>query len=576
MKIELSRYSGFCMGVRDAILKIVSEINGAREDIYVHGPLIHNPQTTAILDKRGLKTVDDDAPIKDMTVAIRTHGLPYGRIKEIKRDARRVINLTCPRVARVQGIIKKYSQSGCFTLIAGDDDHAEVIGLKSFAGAGVRVIARPEDTADIPERDRYIVVSQTTFDLDVFERIIRALEERFPGRLHVINTICDSTYNRQKDVLEAIGRGMEVLVVVGGKNSANTRRLANLGRENGVRTFHIETGNELKEDDFRREDRVFVTAGASTPGWIINNVLEKLYSIQFGKSNAALNFLKKFMEFTVRTNVISSVATYFISLYAQRRAGLPPDPVLAMVSSFYLFAMYTINNYFMMEFLKESNPYKLSLYRRYRKALIPLSFTLVALSFFAISRYDWTVIAVFAGSTLLGVSYSTRPFKKIVSLAGIAPVTRLYHSRNVIAATGWVIVSTIVPLIAGRAPWCAVLPITVFIYCLLFFRNILLDLIAFQGDLILGRETLPIQLGIGRTKLLLAGMSACAFIVFGTHVALTGPYVNFIMLGVIAYYLGALALITGRDYLIALKYEILVDFNLLLFIALYSVISSLS
>jgi len=276
VKIELARYSGFCMGVRDAVLKIVRELNKTHEKILVYGPLIHNPQTVEILGRRGLSTIRTLDGIDGKLVAIRTHGVPVELFREIRSRSRRYINLTCPRVSRVQGLIKSHSAKGYFTIIIGDAEHAEVMGLKSYATSGVAVIKGIDAMSSIPPAPKYIVVSQTTQDIEQFNNVAGELRKRFAGII-IFNTICDSTCSRQNDILAGIGKGIDALVVVGGKESANTLRLAGMGREHRLRTFHVETEAELKEGDFRQVDHVLVTAGASTPGWIINNVMEKLH-----------------------------------------------------------------------------------------------------------------------------------------------------------------------------------------------------------------------------------------------------------------------------------------------------------
>ena len=279
VKIELSRYSGFCMGVRDAVLKIVRELNKTHDKILVYGSLIHNPQTVEILGQRGLSTIRTLDDIDGKLVAIRTHGVPVELLREIRSRSRRYINLTCPRVSRVQGLIKGHSAKGYFTIIIGDADHAEVMGLKSYATSGVMVIQGADAISSIPPAPRYIVVSQTTQDIGKFNDVADALRKRFPD-IKIFNTICDSTCNRQNDILAGIEKGIDALVVVGGKESANTLRLAGMGREHKLKTFHIETEAELGEGDFSQVDHVLVTAGASTPGWIINNVMERLHEIE--------------------------------------------------------------------------------------------------------------------------------------------------------------------------------------------------------------------------------------------------------------------------------------------------------
>ncbi len=575
MKIELSPHSGFCMGVRNAVLRIVNEMNTGGGDIYVHGPIIHNPQTIAILQKRGLVTVPDGHPTEGKTVAVRTHGIPRPRLREIRESAGRLINLTCPRVANVQAIIKKHSGRGYFTIITGDDDHAEVAGLKSYASSGVRVISTPDEAGDIQEAEKYIAVSQTTFDRVLFDRIITELKKRLGDRLLVFNTICDSTHNRQEDVAAALKRGTDVLVVVGGRNSANTRRLADLGREAGVRTCHIETAEELDEGAFRKSDHVFVTAGASTPGWIINNVLEKLFSIQYRHGNALVNFMKKVLEFSVRTNVISALSAFFITSFSAVYAGFDPDYRLAAAASLYIFSMYTFNNYFTIPHLKGSNPYKYNLYSRNSRILLALAVLLTAASLALVFGRSTAVTAAYIVSVLFGVVYSMPFFKNMVNALGIGLLGKAYASKVLATTFGWVIITGILPLVSAGAGAAALAAVPLLIFGFIFLRNILLDLIALQGDLILGRETLPILAGTKATKWLAAIMGVSSLCGFTTLTICCGTPVYLIPGVSTLYYLGLLFYILKLEYLAALKFEFLVDLNLFIFVGLYWFSSSL-
>lgn len=293
MIIEVAKHTGFCMGVRKGVTKIVSELNKSEEDILVLGPLIHNPQTTEILSKRGLRIISDLKGIDNKTVAIRTHGLPSDIFQNIKEKSKRHINLTCSKVAKVHGLVKKYSKLGYFTIIIGDENHAEVEGIKSHASRGYKIISNTGEIKKVPPADKYIVVAQTTLDEKTFNGVITVLKEKLKN-IRIFNTICESTHNRQLDVLQAIQRGIDALVVVGGKNSANTKRLAQIGTMNSIKTFHVENEDELEDGDFENIKHVLVTAGASTPNWIVNNALEKLSTISFKNKTIFASALKTF------------------------------------------------------------------------------------------------------------------------------------------------------------------------------------------------------------------------------------------------------------------------------------------
>jgi len=276
MIINLAEHSGFCIGVKNAILKITEEIDGKNsETILVYGPLIHNPQTLKMLSERGVITINDLTDISNKTIAIRTHGITVKEFEILKKRAKRIINLTCPKVSKVQTIIKSHADKGYFTIILGDKNHAEVKSLKSFAHNGCKVISSSKGIRFIPEAPKYLLVSQTTFDKKIFKLVKDILKSKFE---HIVikDTICDSTSHRQDDLLKAKEKGITVLIVVGGKTSANTNRLAEIGNSYGFRTYHIETESELNGLQFEKDDSVLVTGGASTPEWVIHSVLDRL------------------------------------------------------------------------------------------------------------------------------------------------------------------------------------------------------------------------------------------------------------------------------------------------------------
>ncbi len=560
MKITLARHSGFCMGVRNAILRIVREINASDEELLVYGPLIHNPQTIDVLHRRGMRTISSIEDIGNKRVVIRTHGVPVEDNRTLNKCASAVINLTCPRVARVQSIIKKYSAMNKHTIITGDRDHAEVTGLMSYASGGVSVISDIREVDDVPPAASYLVVSQTTFDRKLFTMIVSRIKEKFAD-VTVFDTICDSTRYRQEDVFLGISSGTDTLVVVGGKNSANTKRLAQIGRDNAVKTFHVETEAELDERDFRDSRSVLVTAGTSTPGWIINNVLERLYTINFKKSNIFIKAAVSFVEMIVRTNLLAAAAAFFLTMITFEYTDTPVSYELPVISFLYIFSMYSINNYFERDLLKLSNPYKYAVYGRYGMPFLLASIAAMLLSVFLAGRFTAATVALVAGSYLLGFIYSTRPVKSTVSRIGPRFMRKIYNSK-IVACFGWIIITVLTPMsAAGLAP-APLAALSVLVFALVFLRTALMDMIAFQGDLILGRETLPIMVGTRAMRLLTAIVSAAGVAVYAALTVVFSEW-RFLPLAVTLIYYEALIILINRlNYLIALKYEVLVDANL--------------
>ncbi|MCX7678396.1 MAG: 4-hydroxy-3-methylbut-2-enyl diphosphate reductase [Spirochaetes bacterium] len=575
MRIELSSHSGFCMGVRNAVLKVIKELNSLKEPIYVHGPIIHNPQTTAILEKRGLLFLGENESVHGKIIAIRTHGISKEKLSYIKNNATRIINLTCPRVAKVQAIVKKNSKENAFTIIIGDEEHAEVIGLKSYAQSGVMVISNKAQIDDIPPASQYLVVSQTTYDRVLFEEIVHALKEKFKDRVFIFDTICNSTKDRQQDVMMAIARGINVLVVVGGKNSANTRRLAALGTEHGIRTYHIENADELRTEDFNKSDYVFITAGASTPAWIINNVLEKLYNIQYRHYGFAVNFLKRLFEFFVRTNIISSVSAFFITAFTSAFIGMRNGIMMPLASSLYLFSMYTLNNCLTALQLVESNPYKYSIYSKNKKLFLALAMLCAIAANIFILSCGIFAFSIYLFSTALGIIYSMNFFKKMIEKTGISLVQKAYNSKTLVTSFGWTIVCAIIPIIALNIYNFSSIAVLFFVFGFTFSRNIILDIIGLQGDLIFGRETLPIVLGITSTVRTAIFVNILCLTIFLSISFALGKFPMLLFATTYPYYLLLLLHISKKEYLVSLKYEVLTEANCLYFILLYWISSSL-
>ena len=555
------------MGVRNAILRIVHEINSSDDELFVYGPLIHNPQTIDVLHGRGMRTIDSIENISDKKIAIRTHGIPVEENRILRECAAEVINLTCPRVAKVQSIIKKHSSQGSHTIITGDRDHAEVIGLMSYASHGFTVISDAADADSIPPADSYLVVSQTTFDRELFKKIVARIQEQYPC-VTVFDTICDSTRYRQEDVIQGIMSGNDTLVVIGGRNSANTRRLAQIGRENNVRTFQVETEQELKDEDFADSQSVLVTAGTSTPGWIINNVLEKLFYINFKRSNLLFKAITVFLEFIVRTNILAAGAAFFITLMTLAYTGVPVNYILPILSFLYIFSMYSIYNYFEKDLLKLVNPYKYVIYQKFGVPLLLASIASMGLSIYLASGFNPVTTAVVAGSYLLGLLYSTNPVKNVIKKISRGFIRKIYNSK-IVACFGWIIMTVLMPMTATTLSLPALISLSAFIFVLVFLRTALLDLIAFQGDLILGKETLPVLIGTRSVTRVSVMVALLGMIAYGLITASLELWPFLILIINTAYFLSLMYIINRLNYFISLKYELLVDLNFILLIVFY-------
>ncbi|HJE02841.1 4-hydroxy-3-methylbut-2-enyl diphosphate reductase [Aliarcobacter thereius] len=277
MKIELASSYGFCFGVKRAI-----EIAEKYENSATMGPLIHNDDEINRLKKDfkvGLYSKLSDVKPDD-TVIIRTHGIPKNDLRDLRKSSKKVINATCPFVTTPQNIVKNMSKEGYSILIFGDTEHPEVKGVMSYAEDldDVNVILSIEDLEKINFKNKKIAtVAQTTKKKETYLEIVNALILK-NKEVRVFNTICDATFENQ-DAARDISIKSDVMIVIGGKNSSNTKQLHSICLENCKDSYLIENENELKKEWFKEKEFCGITAGASTPDWVIQKVIDKIKSL---------------------------------------------------------------------------------------------------------------------------------------------------------------------------------------------------------------------------------------------------------------------------------------------------------
>ncbi len=281
MEIIIAKHAGFCFGVRRAVNiaeRAVEDIKNG--PIYTDGPIIHNPQEVNRLREKGVIPGTFEEFKEGSTVIIRSHGIPPDRERALKDKGLNIIDATCPYVKAVHEAVTKLVREGYFVVIIGEKNHPEVIGaygyLKDAGGEGV-IVETFEDIELVKDKEKVGVVSQTTQHEEFFKRIVGEISV-WVKELKVINTICNATSERQEGVYELAPK-VDVMIVVGGKNSGNTRRLYNIAKSLNDRSYHIETADELEEEWFKGAKKVGITAGASTPDWIIESVRERIRKI---------------------------------------------------------------------------------------------------------------------------------------------------------------------------------------------------------------------------------------------------------------------------------------------------------
>ncbi|HBE74154.1 MAG TPA: 4-hydroxy-3-methylbut-2-enyl diphosphate reductase [candidate division Zixibacteria bacterium] len=271
MKIEVAKRAGFCFGVKRAVKMAFEAAESSSHPVHTLGPIIHNPQVVEELDRRGVRVLDRPSDVRSGTVIIRSHGVHPKVLAELKARKVRVIDATCPFVTKAQRAASTLRREGRQVVIVGEREHPEVTALRGYAG-GDAVIYSSRNRVRL--KPKVGALAQTTLSSEVFSQALCSLAARTPD-LHVFNTICQATQIRQQDTMELAKRS-DVMVVVGGRNSANTSRLVELCRKVGRPTHHVETEEELQAGWFRRADSAGVTAGASTPEATVRQVVKRM------------------------------------------------------------------------------------------------------------------------------------------------------------------------------------------------------------------------------------------------------------------------------------------------------------
>jgi 4-hydroxy-3-methylbut-2-enyl diphosphate reductase len=275
MKIYKAKRAGFCFGVKRAIdiaFKIAEEHEGG---VYTLGPIIHNPQVIDELREMGVNPVESASGLRGKKVGaviVRTHGVTQQVMKNLQDKGYNIVDATCPYVKKAQYYAKLLKDEGYQVVVLGSKEHPEVKGIMSFAGRNVVVV---KDASELPKLKQKVgVVVQTTRHVDSLKELLSAIVGQ-SRELKVYNTLCSSTTQRLSET-EELAKKVDVMVIVGGKNSANTTQLANLCRSLDVPTYHIETASELKKKWFEGAEKVAISAGASTPDWLIHDVEKKI------------------------------------------------------------------------------------------------------------------------------------------------------------------------------------------------------------------------------------------------------------------------------------------------------------
>jgi len=506
LKVKLATAAGFCMGVRRAMEIVLSEVNREGGPIFTYGPLIHNRQVMELLESKGVTSVEDISETSDSkngTIVIRAHGIPPVTRRGLKASGLRIIDATCPRVARVQSIIRYHAKKGYRAVIVGDRDHPEVVGLLGYGDGRATVIKSPQEVAGLTPAEKLLVVAQTTQDEETFKEIVAALKERFPHTL-VFDTICDATHKRQAEVRSFAGQ-VDGVVIVGGLHSGNTRRLVQISEAVGLPAFHVETEKELDRKKLASMEVIGVTSGASTPNWMIKNVIKEIEAIRSRKETLLAHRVRQVFKALLLGNLVVALGALCLSYAIGFLLGRGPDLVHPAMAFLYVHAMYVLNRFLDKGATAYNDPERAAFYRNHRKVLIFTGVVAISGALGLALSLGTRVFVSIGGLSLLGIFYSIPLMPKKGGYAlKYARIKDIPGSRTLSEAVAWGIILCLIPLLEPpKPPLEASIVAFLFVFSMVYVRSGLFDILQFQGDLIVGVETLPIILGRKRTLMLL-------------------------------------------------------------------------
>ncbi|PLX68201.1 MAG: 4-hydroxy-3-methylbut-2-enyl diphosphate reductase [Denitrovibrio sp.] len=277
MEIFIADHAGFCFGVERAV-SLVEDTSKQDTGVFTLGPIIHNPQIVSKFAQNGVGVCDTPEEMnKDNTVVIRSHGVTKETYKKLDERQVKVVDATCPFVKKAQTSAKKLGDNNSIVVVYGEKDHPEVKSIVSFIDSEYIIVSDVEEVNDLPYSKSYSLVAQTTQNSESFDKIAEILKTKC-DELQINNTICNATSLRQASAIELANK-VDTMIVIGGKNSGNTTRLYKICSDICPNVYHIETSEELNKEIFEDSRKVGITAGASTPGYLVEEVIEFLKEV---------------------------------------------------------------------------------------------------------------------------------------------------------------------------------------------------------------------------------------------------------------------------------------------------------
>ena len=505
MKIVIAKTSGFCMGVRRAVEMVLDSPEERPNPISTYGSLIHNPQVIEILEEKGISAFTEIPQQGSGTVLIRAHGVPPQTRGQLEEAGFNVVDATCPRVIRVQTIIKKHFKRGYATIIVGDKNHPEVIGLRGYGGDKGYVVKNADELHALPAFENAIIVAQTTLNTNLWQSIKKWTADNHP-HYKIFETICDSTEGRQAEV-QRLTESVDAVIVVGGRNSGNTKRLVEIARQSGKPAFHIESETDLTAIDLEAltsATQIGITAGASTPNWVIKKVYRALEAVLFKRKQGWRRVLFEIQRALLLTNSYLAVGAGALCYACNKLQGIHQTFPYILISMLYVQSMHILNHLTDTRADRFNDPDRAKFYDRHKTLLAILAVLsggaglIIA---YNIGLFPFLALLVMS---LLGLSYNLKIVPAWLAGDKYRKIRDLPGSKTLLIAVAWGMVTAVLPPLSkfGTINWVNVL-VALWAVGMVFVRTAFFDILDMQGDRLVGKETIPILLGEKRSMRIL-------------------------------------------------------------------------
>jgi len=555
------------MGVRRAVEMVLDAPDQQANPIFTYGPLIHNPQVLDLLKAKDITVLEEIPARGSGTVLIRAHGVPPAIKEKLAQAEFKVIDATCPRVIKVQTIIRKHAKNGFASIIIGDKDHPEVIGLLGYARQKGYVAGSVAELEMLPAFDKAIIVAQTTQNTKLFESVKNWAAAKHP-HYKVFNTICDSTERRQAEV-KRLAETVDAVIVVGGRESGNTRRLTEIALQTGKPAYHIESEEDLKTidaDALGTARYIGITAGASTPNWIIKKVYRALEALQVKRKSRWRKLIFGLQRALLLTNIYVSLGAGCLSYAFAKLQNFSRFFPYVLIALLYVQSMHILAHLTGSMADQYNDPERANFYEKYKILLSVLALAAGGAGLviaFTLGLFPFLLLLIMS---LLGLSYNRNLVSKRFSSFKYRRIRDIPGSKTFLIAVAWGIVTALLtPLSLADAPhWRSAL---IFLWAagLVFVRTAFFDVLDMQGDRIVGKETLAILLGEKRSlrllKMILIILMAALLILSSLHLI---SYLGFFLISCPILLLLLISAYEQGILLPSVKLELLVESNFIL------------